>query len=137
MTKEYFCIYPSDISLSIWVSTTYTEYNDEPFNDSTDHIHQHKNTTIVSRYKLEDHITQYNAMSGRHCSMEQRHGQLQNHCCPDFMPLRCTWVGISQSIENIMDGKNYRPGSIAKDGNKKRNSETIQEEDITLCGTSL
>ena len=76
-------------------------------------------------------------MSGRHCSMEQRHGQLQNHCCPDFMPLRCTWVGISQSIENIMDGKNYQPGSIAKDGKKKRNSETIQEEDITLCGTSL
>ena len=28
----------------------------EKKNDSTDHIHQHENTTIVSRHKPEDHI---------------------------------------------------------------------------------
>ena len=31
--------------------------------------------------------------------MEQGHGQLQNLCCPDLMPL---------SFENIMDGKDYQ-----------------------------
>ena len=49
-------------------------------------------------------------------------GQLQNLCYPDLMHLRC---GISQSIENIMDGKDYQRGAIEKDGNRQRNSETI------------
>ena len=41
-------------------------------------------------------------------------------------------MGISQSIENIMDGKDYQRGSIEKDGNRLRNSETIQDEEITI-----
>ena len=35
------------------------------------------------------------------------------------------WI-ISQSIEDIIDGKDYQRGSIDKDGNRQRNSETIQ-----------
>ena len=45
-------------------------------------------------------------------------------------------VGISQSIENIMDGKDYQRGSIEKDGNRPRNSETIQDEETTISRTS-
>ena len=33
-----------------------------------------------------------NGMSGRHYSMESRHGQLQNHCCPDLMHLRYGYI---------------------------------------------
>ena len=40
------------------------------------------------RHKPEDQIASNKMLSGRHHSMEQRHGQLQNHCCPDLMPLR-------------------------------------------------
>ena len=43
---------------------------------------------------------------------------------------------LSQSIENIMDGKDYQRGSIEKDGNRERNNETIQDEEIILCMTS-
>ena len=45
-------------------------------------------------------------------------------------------MGISQSIENIMDEKDYQRGSIEKDGNRQRNSETIQDEEITISRTS-
>ena len=38
-------------------------------------------------------------------------------------------VGISKSTENIMDGKNYQRGSIEKDGDRQRNSETIQDQE--------
>ena len=31
-------------------------------------------------------------LSGRQCSMDQRHGQLQNLCCPDLMPLTSGYV---------------------------------------------
>ena len=61
--------------------------------------------------------------------MEQRQGKLQNQCCPYLMPLRCG----SQNIENIMDGKDYQRGSIEKDGNRQINSETIQDEQVTIC----
>ena len=50
--------------------------------------------------------------------MEQRHGQLQN------------------LSENIMDRQNYQRGSIEKDGDRKRNSETIQDQEITISRTS-
>ena len=43
---------------------------------------------------------------------------------------------MSQSIENIMDGKDKQRGSIEKDGNRQRNSETIQDEEITISRTS-
>ena len=45
-------------------------------------------------------------------------------------------MGVSQSIENIMDGKDYQPGSIEKDVNRLRNSAKIQDEDITKSRTS-
>ncbi len=45
-------------------------------------------------------------------------------------------VGLSQSFENIMDGKDYQRGSIEKDGNRQRNSETIQDEETTISRTS-
>ena len=62
---------------------------------------------------------------------------LQNHCCPDLMPLRrCGSRPISHSIENIMDRKDDQRGSIEKDGNRQRNSETIQDEEITVSRTS-
>ena len=41
-----------------------------------------------------------------------------------------------QSIENIMDGKDYQRGNIEKDRNRQRNSETIQDEEITIYRTS-
>ena len=66
--------------------------------------------------------------------MEQRHGQLQNLCCPELMPLICGY--IAQSIANIMDGKDYQRGSNAKDGNRQINSETIQDEEVTIARTS-
>ena len=45
-------------------------------------------------------------------------------------------MGISKSTENIMDGKNYQRGSIEKDGDRQRNSETIQDQGITIYSTS-
>ena len=45
-------------------------------------------------------------------------------------------MGLSQSIENIMDGKDYQRGSIEKDGNRQINSETIQDEEITISRIS-
>ena len=45
-------------------------------------------------------------------------------------------MDISQSIENIMDGKDYQIGSIKKDGNRQRNSATIQDKEITISRTS-
>ena len=41
-----------------------------------------------------------------------------------------------RSIKNNMDGKDYQRGSIEKDGNRQRNSETIQDEEITISRTS-
>ena len=46
-------------------------------------------------------------------------------------------VDIWQSIENIMDRKDFQRGSIEKDGNMQRNSETIQEKEITVSRTSI
>ena len=43
-------------------------------------------------------------------------------------------MGLSQSFENIMDGKDYQRGSIEKDGNRQRNSETIQDEELQYLG---
>ena len=65
--------------------------------------------------------------------MEQRQGQLQNHCCSDSMPLRCGYI---ESFENIMDVKDYQRGSIEKDGDRPRNSATIQDEESTISRTS-
>ena len=45
-------------------------------------------------------------------------------------------MGISQSIENIMDGKDYQRGSIEKVGNRQSDSQTIQDEEITISRTS-
>ena len=41
-------------------------------------------------------------------------------------------MDISQSIENIMDGRDYQRGSIERDGTRQRNSEKIQEEEIAI-----
>ena len=45
-------------------------------------------------------------------------------------------VGISKNTENIMNRKNYQRGSNEKDGDRQRNSETIQEQDIAISRTS-
>ena len=45
-------------------------------------------------------------------------------------------MGVSQSIENIMDGKDYQRGSTEKAVNRLRNSAKIQDEDITIYRTS-
>ena len=45
-------------------------------------------------------------------------------------------MGLSQSFENIMDGKDCQRGSFEKDGNRQRNSEIIQDEETTLSRTS-
>ena len=45
----------------------------------------------IKRHKPEDHI-ESNIMSDRHYSMEQRQGQLQNHCYPDLIPLICGYI---------------------------------------------
>ena len=37
---------------------------------------------------------------------------------------------------NFMHGKDDQRGSIEKDGNRQRNSETIQDEEITTSRTS-
>ena len=36
----------------------------------------------------------------------------------------------------MMDGKDYQRGSIEKDGNRQRNSETVQDEETTISRTS-
>ena len=43
---------------------------------------------------------------------------------------------VYRSFKNIMDGKDYQRGSIEKDGNRKRNSETIQDEETIISRTS-
>ena len=43
-----------------------------------------------------------------------------------------TNIIITKSIENVMDGKDYQRGSIEKGGNRQINSETIQDEKITI-----
>ena len=80
--------------------------------------------------------------------MEQRRGQLQNLCCPDLMPLRCEYIidgngGSSCAMDErrcrhdmMIDGKDYQRGSIEKNGNRQRNSETIQDEEITISRPS-
>ena len=45
-------------------------------------------------------------------------------------------IWIYRSFDNITDGKDYQRGSIEKDGNRQRNSETIQDEEITIPRTS-
>ena len=45
-------------------------------------------------------------------------------------------MGISKSTENIMDSKNYQRGSSEKDGDRQINSETIQDQEITISRTS-
>ena len=45
------------------------------------------------------------------------------------------WV-YRRVLKNIMDGKDYQRGSIEKDGNRQRNSETIQDEETTISRTS-
>ena len=69
-------------------------------------------------------------MSGRHYSMEQRHGKstvVQMQCLCD--------VDISQSIENIMDGKDYQRGSIEKDASRQRNSAAIWDKKVAISKT--
>ena len=47
-----------------------------------------------------------------------------------------------QNIKNMfyqfftMDRKNYQRGSVEKDADRQRNSETIQDQEITKCRTS-
>ena len=45
-------------------------------------------------------------------------------------------MGILESIQNIMDGKDYQRGSIEKDGDRPRNSEKIQDQETTMARTS-
>ena len=39
-------------------------------------------------------------------------------------------------MEQIMDRKNYQRGSIEKDGDRQRDSQTIQGQEITISRTS-
>ena len=43
---------------------------------------------------------------------------------------------VYRSFKNIMNGKDHQRGSIEKDGNRQRNSETIQDEETTISRTS-
>ena len=43
---------------------------------------------------------------------------------------------VYRSFKNIVDGKHYQRRSIEKDGNRQRNSETIQDEETTISRTS-
>ena len=53
--------------------------------------------------------------------------KIQTRCLQD--------LDISQSIENIMDGIDYQRGSIEKDGNRQRNSATVQYDEIIISRT--
>ena len=39
-------------------------------------------------------------------------------------------------MQTIMDGKDYQRGSIERDGNRQRNSETIRDKEVTISRTS-
>ena len=45
-------------------------------------------------------------------------------------------VNPAAVFENIMDRKNYQRGSNEKDGDRQRNSETIQDQEIAISRTS-
>ena len=106
----------------------------EKNNDSTDHIHQHENSTILSRHKPEYQIKSNKMLCLADTILWSR--DTDNYKI-SVVQTWCLWdVGISRSIENIMDGKDYQRGSIEKDGNRPRNSETIQDEEITITRTS-
>ena len=53
-----------------------------------------------------------------------------------FSRLDAFEMWVSQSIENMMDGKYYKRGSIEKDEDRPRNSETIQDQETTISRTS-
>ena len=42
---------------------------------------------------------------------------------------------VSQSIENILDGYDYQRGRIENDGNRQRNSVTIQDKKVTISSS--
>ena len=52
---------------------------------------------------------------------------------PFVIALRCGYIA---EYLKYPDGKDYQRGSIEKDGNRQRNSETIQDEEITISTTS-
>ena len=77
----------------------------EKNNDTTDHIHQHENTTIVSRHKPEDPIKSNKMLYLANTILWSR--DMDNYKI-SLVQTRCIWdVGLSQSFENIMDGKDY------------------------------
>ena len=45
-------------------------------------------------------------------------------------------MGLSQSTDNIMDGKDYQRGSIEKEENRQRNGDIIQDEGMAISRTS-
>ena len=106
----------------------------EKNNDSTEYIHQHENTTMVSRNKPEDQIKSNKMLYLADTILWSR--DMDNHKISVVQTWRVWDVGLSQSFENIMDGKDYQRGSIEKDGNRQRNSETIQDEETTISRTS-
>ena len=67
-------------------------------------------------------------MSGRHYSIEQRHGQFQNH----WMSLR--YVYTSQSIENIIEGYYYQRGGVEQMGTGREIVRKFKE--IAISRTS-
>ena len=60
---------------------------------------------------------------------------MDNHKISVVQTWRVWDVGLSQSLKKIMDGKDHQPGSIEKDGNRQRNSEIIQDDEITISRT--
>ena len=66
----------------------------EKNNDSTEHIHQHENTTIVSRHKPEDQIKSKKCYIWRTLFYGAKPWTIQNICCPGLMPLICGFVAV-------------------------------------------
>ena len=101
----------------------------EENHDSLHHIH----TTIVSRHKPEDQIKGDKMLHLADTILWSR--DMDNYKI-SVVQTWCLWdVGISKSTENTMDGKNYQRGGIEKDGERQRNGETIQDQEITISRT--
>ena len=90
--------------------------------------------TIVSRHKPEDQIKSNKMLYLANTILWSR--DMDNHKISVVQTWRVWDVGLSQSFKNIMDGQDHQRGSIQKDGNRQRNSETIQDEETTISRTS-
>ena len=65
----------------------------EENHDSTDHIHQHENTTIASKHKPKTRLRAITCYIMADTILWSRDmDQLRNLCCKDLVPLRCGYI---------------------------------------------